>query len=234
MTTMTDSPTGAVVVTGAAGALGRAVVADFLAAGHQVVALDRPGAALDEVGRSEQVHPVAVDLADRAAVGTAFATVDGLPVTVGALVALAGGFAPGGLADTDEDTLHGLFDTNVASLVWAAQAAAPRLAAAGGGAIVTVGSRTAVTGSAPLGHGATKAAVVRLTELLADELRGEGIRVNSVLPSVIDTPDNRSWMPEDLAARAVAPAAIAKVITFLCGADAAPISGASIPVYGDA
>ena len=97
-----------------------------------------------------------------------------------------------------------------------------------------VGSKTAVTGPAPVVHAASKAAVVRLTQLLADELRGDRIRVNAVLPSVIDTPANRTWMSDDLAARAVAPAAIAKVIAFLCGPDAAPISGAAIPVYGDA
>ena len=103
-----------------------------------------------------------------------------------------------------------------------------------GGSIVMVGSKTAVTGPAPVVHATSKAAVVRLVEILADELRPQHIRVNAVLPSVIDTPANRSWMSEDLAARAVAPAAIAKVIAFLCGPDAAPISGAAIPVYGDA
>jgi NAD(P)-dependent dehydrogenase (short-subunit alcohol dehydrogenase family) len=76
--------------------------------------------------------------------------------------------------------------------------------------------------------------VVRASELLAEELRPQQIRVNCVLPSVIDTPANRTWMSADLAARAVAPAAIAKVIAFLIGPDAAPISGARIPVYGNA
>jgi NAD(P)-dependent dehydrogenase (short-subunit alcohol dehydrogenase family) len=103
-----------------------------------------------------------------------------------------------------------------------------------GGAIVTVGSKTAVGGPAPVAHATTKAAVVRITELLADELRPQGIRVNCVLPSVIDTPANREWMSPSLAARAVSPGAIAKVISFLVGPDSAPISGARIPVYGDA
>ena len=107
------------------------------------------------------------------------------------------------------------------------------MAAAGGGAIVTMGSKTAVAGRAPLAHATSKAAVVRATELLADELRPQGIRVNCVLPSVIDTPANRTWMSADLAARAVAPAAIAKVIAFLIDPDAAPVSGARVPVYGD-
>jgi NAD(P)-dependent dehydrogenase (short-subunit alcohol dehydrogenase family) len=226
------SPQNATVVTGAAGALGRAVVDEFRSRGRYVVALDRPGDTLDSLAVPGEVQPIAVDLADRTGVATAFEAVDQLGTTVESLVALAGGYAGGALSEVDEDTLSGLFDTNVASLLWAAQAAAPRMT--GGGSIVTVGSRTAVTGAAPLVHGTTKAAVVRLTELLAEDLRAQGIRVNSVLPSVIDTPANRSWMDDDMVARAVTPAAIAKVIAFLCSDDAAPVSGASVPVYGDA
>ena len=221
----------ATVVTGAAGALGRAVVDEFRARGRRGGARARPGGARDARPGPREVRPVAVDLADRTAVAAAF---DSLDTPVDALVALAGGYAGGALSEVDEDTLSGLFDTNVGSLLWAAQAAAPRIAAAGGGSIVTVGSRTAVTGPAPLVHGTTKAAVVRLTELLATDLREQGIRVNSVLPSVIDTPANRSWMDDDMVARAVAPSAIATVIAFLCSDDAAPVSGALIPVYGDA
>ena len=221
-----------VVVTGAAGALGRAVVEEFRGRGHPVVALDRPGEALDALA-GDGVHPVVVDLAERSGVGAAFARVDELGLDVGTLVAVAGGYAGGGLAETDEDTLHGLLGTNVASVVWAAQAAAPRIADAGGGSIVTVGARTGTGGPAQLVHGTSKAAVHRLTEILADELRPQRIRVNAVLPSVIDTPANREWMGADTAARAVAPAAIAKVIAFLAGPEAGPVSGALVPVYGD-
>jgi NAD(P)-dependent dehydrogenase (short-subunit alcohol dehydrogenase family) len=224
----------AVIVTGAAGALGHAVVAEFRAAGRPVVALDRPGERLDALGTQDGVHTVPVDLADRAAVHAAFAKVDALPVTPDALIALAGGFVPGTLAEVDEERLDGLWRSNFGSVLWTAQAVAPRLAARGGGAIVTVGSRTAVTGAAPVAHATSKAAVVRLTALLADELRADHIRVNAVLPSTIDTPANREWMTPKQIERAVAPAAIAKVIAFLVSPDAAPISGAAIPVYGDA
>jgi NAD(P)-dependent dehydrogenase (short-subunit alcohol dehydrogenase family) len=224
----------AVIVTGAAGALGQAVVTEFRDAGRPVVALDRPGERLDVLGKEDGVYPVPVDLANRAAVHAAFAEIDALPVTPDALVALAGGFTPGGLADVDEEQLDGLFRTNFGSTLWAAQAVAPRLAARGGGAIVTVGSRTAVSGAAPVAHATSKAAVVRLTSVLAEELRADRIRVNAVLPSSIDTPANRTWMTPKQIERAVAPAAIATVIAFLCGPDAAPISGAAIPVYGDA
>jgi NAD(P)-dependent dehydrogenase (short-subunit alcohol dehydrogenase family) len=222
-----------VVVTGAAGALGRAVLDELTGREYPVVALDRPGAALDEVGTRPGVHPVAVELADRDAVWAAWQRVDGVGRTV-ALVALAGGFRPSSLAELDKDVLDGMWQSNVESLLWCCQQAAPRMAAAGGGAVVTMGARTAVTGPAPLAHATSKAAVVRVSELLAEELRPQHIRVNCVLPSVIDTPANRTWMSPDLAARAVAPAAIAKVIAFLIGPDAAPVSGARIPVYGDA
>jgi NAD(P)-dependent dehydrogenase (short-subunit alcohol dehydrogenase family) len=224
----------AVIVTGAAGALGQAVVAEFRGAGRPVVALDRPGERLDALGKEDGVYPVPVDLANRAAVHAAFAEIDALPVTPDALVTLAGGFKPGGLADVDEEQLDGLFRTNFGSTLWAAQAVAPRLAGRGGGTIVTVGARTAVSGAAPVAHATSKAAVVRLTSLLAEELRADRIRVNAVLPSSIDTPANRTWMTPKQIERAVAPAAIAKVIAFLSGPDAAPISGAAIPVYGDA
>lgn len=224
----------AVIVTGAAGALGHAVVAEFLAAGQSVVAMVRPGAQPAELGTDPGVYPVPVELTDRASVQTAFEAVDALPVSPYALVGLAGGFTPGTLAEVDQAQLDGLLGANLGSALWTAQAVAPRLAARRGGAIVLVGSKTAVGGPAPVVHAASKAAVVRLTQLLADELRPERIRVNAILPSVIDTPANRTWMSADLASRAVAPAAIARVIAFLCGPDAAPISGATIPVYGDA
>jgi NAD(P)-dependent dehydrogenase (short-subunit alcohol dehydrogenase family) len=222
-----------VVVTGAAGALGQAVLDELGSREYTMAALDRPGGALDEAGTRPGVHPVAVDLADRESVRAAWPQVDAVGTTA-ALIALAGRFLPSSLAELDEGMLDGMWQSNVESLLWCCQQAAPRMAEAGGGAIVTVGSKTAVTGSAPLAHATSKAAVVRASELLAEELRPQRIRVNCVLPSVIDTPANRTWMSPELAARAVAPAAIARVIAFLISPDAAPISGARVPVYGNA
>jgi NAD(P)-dependent dehydrogenase (short-subunit alcohol dehydrogenase family) len=221
------------VVTGAAGALGSAVLDDLTGRGWEVAALDRPGDRLEQAGQRDGVVPVPVDLLDRASVKAAFEQVDAVGAPT-ALVTLAGGFRASSLADLDEDLLQAMWSTNVTALLWCAQAAAPRMAAAGGGSIVTVGSRSAVSGAAPVAYGASKAAVVRATEVLADELRPQRIRVNCVLPSVIDSPANRTWMSPDLAARAVPTSAIAQVIAFLLGPDSAPLSGARIPVYGDA
>lgn len=225
---------GAVVVTGAAGALGRAVVAEFVGQGRQVIALDRAGEQLDALGEgaaSRVVIPFAVDLADRTAVTAVWRQVDEVAAP-SALIAVAGGFVGGQLADVDPGVLEAMLQSNFVATLWSCQAAAPRLATAGGGSIVMVGSKTAISGAAPIAYGTSKAAVVRLTQLLAEELRPAGVRVNAVLPSVIDTPANRSWMSEDLTRRAVPTTAIAKVIAFLCGEDAWPISGAAIPVYG--
>ena len=221
------------VVTGAAGVLGAAVLDDLFTRGWTVAALDRPGDRLQQAGRRDGVVPVPVDLLDRASVRAAWDQVDAVG-TPTALVALVGAFRPSPLAVLDEDELDAMWSTNVTALLWSCQAAAPRLAAAGGGSIVTVGSRSAVSGPGPVAYGASKAAVVRATELLADELRPQRIRVNCVLPSVIDSPANRTWMSPQLAARAVPPSAIAPVIAFLVGPESAPVSGARIPVYGDA
>jgi NAD(P)-dependent dehydrogenase (short-subunit alcohol dehydrogenase family) len=221
------------VVTGAAGALGSAVLDDLTGRGWTVAALDRPGERLDATGQRDGVVPVPVDLLDRASVRSAWELVDAIGSPTG-LVALAGAFRSSSLEDLDEGLLDAMWGTNVVALLWCVQAGAPRMAAAGGGSVVTVGSRSAVSGTAPVAYGVSKAAVVRATEVLADELRPQRIRVNCVLPSVIDSPANRSWMSADLAARAVPPSAIAPVIAFLLGPESAPVSGARIPVYGDA
>jgi NAD(P)-dependent dehydrogenase (short-subunit alcohol dehydrogenase family) len=221
------------VVTGAAGALGSAVLDDLTGRGWTVAAFDRPGERLDATGQRDGVVPVPVDLLDRSSVAAAWEQVDAIGSPTG-LVALAGAFRSSSLADLDEDLLDAMWGTNVVALLWCVQAGAPRMAAAGGGSVVTVGSRSAVSGAAQVAYGVSKAAVVRATEVLADELRPQRIRVNCVLPSVIDSPANRSWMSADLAARAVPPSAIAPVIAFLLGPESAPVSGARIPVYGDA
>lgn len=224
----------AVVVTGAAGALGRAVVAEFLGQGSVVIALDRASEQLDALGQDAPdrvVIPFAVDLADRAAVAAVWRRVDEV-AEPSAMVAVAGGFVGGQLPDVEPGVLEMMLQSNFVATLWSCQAAASRLSAAGGGSIVTVGSKAAVSGAASIAYATSKAAVVRLTELLAEELRPAGVRVNAVLPSVIDTPANRSWMSEDLVRRAVPTTAIAKVIAFLCSEDAWPISGAAIPVYG--
>ncbi len=114
------------------------------------------------------------------------------------------------------------------------RALAPLVVENGGGAIVTVGSRGAVeTPPGLAAYAVSKAGVVALTKALAEELRRDRVRVNCVLPGIIDTPANRSAMPDADFTRWVRPEALARTILFLASDEAAPISGACIPVYGD-
>lgn len=104
---------------------------------------------------------------------------------------------------------------------------------AGGGAIVNVAARTALHGGVgSIAYAVTKAAVVRLSQVLADELKDAGVRVNVVVPALIDTPANAAVMPAARMAKAVPAESIAKIIAFLCSAEAWPISGAVVPAYG--
>ena len=105
--------------------------------------------------------------------------------------------------------------------------------AAGGGKIVNIGAGAAARGAAQMGaYSASKSVVARLTESMAAELRDRGINVNCVLPSIIDTPENRKDMPKADPSRWVAPSQLADVIAFLASDAASAIHGASIPVVG--
>ncbi|NUT36676.1 MAG: SDR family NAD(P)-dependent oxidoreductase [Hamadaea sp.] len=216
-----------IVVTGAQGALGRAVVAEFLERGAEVVALDRALPQKTPAG----VHALQVDLTDRRAVHDAWTRIDEIG-RAQALVNVAGGYFPGAIAEVTEEDLAAAMEINVSTALWSCQAAATRLAK-DGGAIVNVGSRSAVTGLDPVAYSLSKGAVVRLTGLLADQFKSSRVRVNAVMPALMDTPANRAAIPESvMATKAVPVEAVAKVIAFLCGEDAAPITGAVIPVYG--
>jgi NAD(P)-dependent dehydrogenase (short-subunit alcohol dehydrogenase family) len=132
--------------------------------------------------------------------------------------------------DRDWDLMLGL---NARTVFNCTRAAVPHLLAAGGGAIVNVSARAALKGSARMGpYCASKAAVITLTETLAEELKDSGIRVNCVLPGTLDTPQNRAAMPDADFDRWVPLPALAEVILFLASPAARAVTGAALPVYG--
>ncbi|MBE2243714.1 MAG: SDR family oxidoreductase, partial [Burkholderiaceae bacterium] len=135
--------------------------------------------------------------------------------------------------ETSDANWNFLFDINTRTLRNVARAVVPRMLAQGGGRIVTVGAASAARGLAQMGaYTAAKSAAIRLTEAMSAELRESNINVNCVLPTVIDTPENRAAMPDADPARWVAPAALADVIVFLCSDAARAVHGAALPVAG--
>lgn len=226
---------GCVLVTGAAGNLGRAVALHFAARGAPLALLDRDDAALKALaGKAGEALPLATDLLDPAAVARAVeAAVDRFG-GIAAAVNLAGGFTMGDpVHATAAATWQQMLDLNVRTMLNVAAAVVPVMQRVRRGAIVNVGAASAQRGAANMGaYIAAKSTVMRLTESMSAELRDDGIRVNAVLPSIIDTPANRASMPDADFTRWVAPEALAAVIGFLASDDARAILGANIPVTG--
>jgi len=227
-----------VLVTGATGGLGPAVVAAFLEDGWRVVATSRSGRPPQDLVGYDRLEPVATDLFEPADVAEAVtvATADEAAAPLRALVNLVGGHAAGGLVhETPVEQFERQLTLNLRPTYLMTQAVLPHLVDAGGGAIVCVAARAAVApfrGAA--GYASAKAAVLAFAQAVAVEYKADGVRCNAVLPSVIDTPANRSGQPNANPSRWVPPAQVAAVIRFLCSDDSAPTSGAAVPVYGRA
>jgi len=220
-----------IAVTGGFGALGRAVGEALEAAGAHVALIDRSAAPAD-IGRGAMLLPN-IELGQthdaRQAMNQIVACYGGLD----GLVNAAGGFKHETVANGSVETWDRLYATNVRTALIASLCALPHLLARGGGRIVNVGAQAANHAGVGMGaYAASKAAVARLTEAMADEFKDRGLTVNAVLPSILDTPANRADKPAADATRWVRPAQLAEVIVFLLSDAAAAVTGALIPVKG--
>ncbi len=215
------------LVCGGGGALGSALVEALLARGDRVVAAERhPDEAAPGGPSREQV-----DLTSAPEVDALWERLMAAGATPRWVVNAAGGFDAGTVADSEPELLRRVADLNLGTAWWSCRAAARFLPE--GGAIVNVASRSALTGGAgAAAYAVAKTAVVRLTEVLAAELKHNRVRVNAVLPSLIDTPANRATMTAEQLRNAVAPAELAAVVSFLLSDAAAAVTGAIVPVYG--
>ena len=226
------------LVTGATGGLGPAVVAAFLADGWRVVATSRSGRPPQDLVGHDHLESVATDLFEPADVAEAVtvAAADRAGAPLKALVNLVGGYAIGGLVhETPVEQFERQLTLNLRPTYLVTKAVLPHLVDGGGGAIVCMSARAAVRPFRGAGGYATaKAAVLAFAEAVAVEYRAAGVRCNAVLPSLIDTPANRDREPDADTSRWVPPEQVAAVIRFLCSDDSAPTSGAAIPVYGRA
>lgn len=227
------------LVTGAAGNLGSAVSRAYLEAGAQVVLVDYKEQRLKEVfpdliPSEEHVLAPSTDLTQaEEAQNMVQGAVDQLG-SIDALVHTVGGFTMGDkVHEMDRDTWQGMIDLNVTTFLNMVQAVVPAMLEAGGGKIVSIGARPALEGKPKMGpYSVAKTAVLRLTESMSAELKGEGINVNCVLPGTIDTPENRTAMSDADFSKWVQPQSLADVILFLTSDAARDIHGAAIPVYG--
>ncbi len=229
------TPSTTVLVTGAAGQLGQAVATHFQRAGARLLLLDRDAAALERLyGDLPGAVRIAADLLDRAALQQAIDGAWAPAQRIDVLCHLAGGFRMGeAVHELAGGSWDFLMDLNARSFLNVAAGVVPRLLAQGAGRVVTVGAGAAQRGAANMGgYCASKSALIRLTESMSAELRDRGINVNCVLPSVIDTPDNRKSMPDADPARWVTPEALAEVIGFLASDAARAVHGAALPVSG--
>ncbi|MFT3721712.1 SDR family NAD(P)-dependent oxidoreductase [Pseudorhodoferax sp.] len=223
------------IVTGAAGQLGRAVAAKLGQHGAHLVLLDKQRPSTTELeGTHGNVVACQADLLDRDQLLPAIQETIAPWGRVDLLCHIAGGFRMGpAVHETPLADWQFLTDLNATSLINIAHAVVPYMLAQSAGRIVTVGAGAAMRGKALMGaYCASKSSLIRLTESLSAELLDKNINVNCVLPSIIDTPDNRAGMPDADPARWVTPEALADVIAFLCSDLARAIHGVALPVTG--
>ena len=232
---MSTSPR-TVLLAGAAGTLGLAAAKVFAQEGAQLVLLDRTPVSEAALAALAPAHClfIALDLFDASKVGNTVEQAIARFGRIDVLCNLTGGFAMGdAVHETSDSTWDFLHDINVRTLRNTARAVVPHMLRQGGGKIVNVGAYSAQLGVAGMGaYTAAKSEVLRITEAMSAELRMKNINVNCVLPTILDTPQNRADMPDSDPQRWVHPHDLAKVIAFLASDAARAIHGAGLPVTG--
>jgi NAD(P)-dependent dehydrogenase (short-subunit alcohol dehydrogenase family) len=227
-----------VIVTGAAGNLGRAVAQAFAAQGARLALVDLDPQALESARLALppgcEAATFAANLMEPAEAEAMASGVVERFARVDVLANIAGGFTMGPpLHETSDKDWDFMMNLNARTVFNCCRAVVPRMLAVGGGRIVNVAARAATRGTGHMGpYCASKAAVITLTESLADELKDFGINVNCILPGTVDTPQNRNAMPDQDHNRWVPLDALADVILFLASDAARAVTGAAMPVYG--
>ncbi len=224
-----------VVITGAAGALGSVTGKMFFDRGARMALIDKHAdVLLNEWQSNEQVLCQEADLTLASSVEISVNRILERFGRIDALINIAGGFTMGPLIhDTAEKTWDDMLAMNAKSVFLMTRAVIPIMRVRKKGSVINVSAKTALKGGAGIApYVISKSVVIKLTECLSEENREEGINVNCVLPSIIDTPANRKDMPDADFSRWVSPEAIADVFLFLVSEESRAVHGASIPVYG--
>ena len=228
-----------VLVAGGTGALGRAVSLAFREEGARVVVTYRMPKEFDALRSAAHtgdslIEGHRIDVTDEAAVGQLIERIVASHGALDALVNTVGGYSGGvKLWELETPVFDRMLALNLRSAYELSRAAVRTMLKQGRGAIVNVAAKAAFDHPAgAAAYAASKAAAVALLGSMAAELTGSGVRVNTVLPRVIDTQSNRKEMPNADFSKWPRPEEIARVIRFLCSDAAKVIHGAAIPVYG--
>lgn len=228
---------GALIVSGAGGALGSELIGYFARGEARVVAAGRgvEQGALDAAHGAGRILAAPLELGSRTAWIELLERLAQEGLEVHGAVLAAGGWRGGALSETSDELWTGMLAANLDTLRASLQALVPGMMKRQKGSIVVIGSAAAVRpweqGRAAA-YAASKAAALALAQSAAAEVLGSGVRINTVLPSTIDTPANRKGMPSADYSRWVAPRSLAEVIGFLLSDAARDVSGAALPVYG--
>lgn len=227
------------LVAGGTGGLGRSVSLSFLAEGAKVIVTyfkgDEFAGLKSAAGTNALLHGYRVDLTVEASVAEFVGSVLADHGQLDAVVNTVGGYTGGArLWESDTKPFDQMLALNLRAGLFLLRAVTPGMVRSGTGAIVNVASRAALVHDAKsAAYAASKAAALAMADSLAEDLKGTGVRVNSILPSIIDTEANRKAMPGADFEKWPKPEDIARVILFLCSDDAKVIHGAAVPVYGN-
>ena len=223
-----------VLVTGASGGLGTYVTQAFLDAGATVIGTSRKIRQTDFV--STEFTALSGEISSETGANALVETITARFGRLDVLAHTVGGFAGGqSVADIDDATFQRMFDLNVNSFFHILRATIPMLRQSGSGRIVAIGSRAAVEPGPGVGaYSASKAAMVSLVKTVAAENRDAALTANVILPGTMDTPANRMAMPDADFSKWVQPASVASLAVWLASDSAKDLTGATIPVYGNA
>jgi NAD(P)-dependent dehydrogenase (short-subunit alcohol dehydrogenase family) len=216
-----------VMIAGGSGALGQTVVPSFVAAGARVIAVDRHTPSVQTEGRTDMKADVTDEVDIRRLVDEVIRTAG----RIDALINLVGGFAMGRVVETDASLWHRMLTMNLTAAFLLSKAVLPHMLERRIGRIVHVAARAALEpfpGAAA--YIVSKAGLVAMIRTLSLELAGSGVTVNGVLPTTIDTPANRSSMPDADPSKWARPESIAQTLIFLASREASQINGALIPI----
>lgn len=226
-----------VLVAGGTGGLGQSISAAFLDAGATVAVTYRHAAEFDALksaagANAGRLEGHAVDVMDEAAVNQLVAGLTAKHGRLDVMVNAVGGYSAGApLWEMETGVLDHMLALNLRTGYLLARAVVPPMLKQGRGALVNVAATAAFNHMAAAGaYVASKAAAVALIDSLAADLKGSGVRANSICPSIIDTEANRKAMPDADHSKWPKPADIARVVLFLCSEDAKLVHGAAVPV----